>query len=79
MKVTVEELTKGISKFLEYFLFEILDSTTIECIEHQLGQCMKILEVDDYSVKSTILDKTSLKINLIFDDNNIDFLLARGR
>jgi len=35
-------------------------------------------EIDDYDIMSTVLDNDNLKINLIFDDNNIDFMIARG-
>jgi len=78
MKVTIDELRKGISTFLEYFTFEIFDSTTTECLEHQIGEFMKMSEIDDYDIMSTVLDNDNLKINLIFDDNNIDFMIARG-
>lgn len=79
MKVTIDHLRKGISKFLEYFIFEILDSTTTECIEHQIGQFMKMSEIDDYSIKSTVFDSNNLKVSLKFDNNVIDFMLVRGR
>lgn len=79
MKVTIDQLRKGISKFLECFIFEILDSITIECIEHQIGQFMKMSEIDDYSIKSTVFDSNNLKVNLKFDNNIIDFMLVRGR
>ena len=80
MKITIDELTKGISKFLEYFMFEFLDSTTIECIENQVGNCLEskevVLKFSDYNIRTTILGKT-LKLNLQFDDYNIDFYLGR--
>jgi len=79
MKLTVEEIRQGISKFLEMLVFEVFDSTTIEFIEHQIGQCMKTAKIDEYFVRTTFLDDNSLKVNLLFDDNNIDFLLARGK
>ena len=62
-----------------YFIFEILDSTTTERIEHQIGQFMKMSEVDDYSIKSTVFDSNNLKVSLKFDNNVIDFMLVRGR
>ena len=80
MKITLDELTKGISKFLGYFIFERLDSTTMECIEQQIGNCLESknvgLEFSDYNIRSTILDKTTLKVNVQFDDNNLDFYLG---
>jgi len=82
MKVTVEELTKGISKFLQYFLFELLDVTTIDCIEQQVGNCLESKEVglkfSDYKIRSTILDSNTLKLNLQFYNHDIDFYLARS-
>ena len=76
MNITIDELKKAISKFLEYFLFEILDSTTIKTIEQQVGSCLKHVGVDKYDLRSTILDDHTLKLNLQFDDNNIDFMLG---
>ena len=78
MKVTVDETITGISTFLQYCLYEIFDSTTIEFLEHQIGQCMKTCEIDDYSIRTTVLDRDSLRINLKFDEHDVNFFLARG-
>lgn len=83
MKISVEELTKGLRKFLEYYLFEPLDETTICALESQIGNILESKDVDlkEYKLRSTPLDSSTLKINLQFFAENaydIDFYLARA-
>ena len=80
MKLTIEELTKGISKFLEYFLFELADQETLDYLEGQLKNILEseYVQLFDYKLRSMILDKTTLRVNLQFDNNNIDFYLGEA-
>lgn len=77
MRGTVDELKKGISTFLEFFIFEPLDSITIKRIENELGNGLKHFGIEKYDLRSTILYHHTLKVNLQFDKHNIDFYVAK--
>ncbi len=73
----LKKLMNDIPQYLNHFLFEILDEYTIGIMENGIKRYLKELKVDKYDLKTIILDKTNLRINLQYDNNNIDFILTR--
>ena len=73
----LNQITTNISLYVSHFLFEILDEYTISVIEKGIKNYLIELKIIDYKLKTTILDKTDVKINLQYDDKNIDFMITR--
>ena len=73
----LNQIITNVSLYLNHFLFEILDEYTIDIMEKGIKSYLKELKIIDYKLKTTILDKTDVKINLQYDDNNIDFMIIR--
>ena len=73
----LNQIITNVSLYLNHFLFEILDEYTIDIMEKGIKSYLKELKIIDYKLKTTILDKTDVKINLQYDDHNIDFMISR--
>jgi len=73
----LDQIRDNIGLYVNHFLFEELDEYTIGIMENGIKSYLKELKVFEYELKTTILDKTNLKINLKYDDNYIDFYIGR--
>jgi hypothetical protein len=74
----LDQIMTNVSLYINHFLFECLDEHTVNVMESGIKRYLKELRVFDYKLRTIILSKTDVKINLQYDNHNIDFYLGRA-
>lgn len=74
----LDQIRTNISIYLNNFLFEILDEYTIDIMEKGIKRYLKELRIFEYDLRTTIFDKTNIKMDLNYDDSMITFFISRN-
>jgi len=73
----LDRIQTNISIFLNHFLFEILDDYTIAIMEKGIKDYLRELKIFEYKLRTMILDKNNIRINLNYDDKMLTFFIER--
>ena len=73
----LEKIQDDISAFLQYFLFEIFDDITIKNMRHNIKNYLDPY-LESYQVYFKVFSKSSLEMDITFDNNYLTFILTRN-